>query len=418
MSCTYLSRLCGVMITIGELPPASKPRTHVACTLARTLHNMRTARTRAPRTGAARLQTAPRRRLGRQPLGGRGTVAAAARGGRAGGHIAGRRGGDHARCPRARHLPAAARRRDGAAGRRRAARVLARRAAPPGTAARPRRHLALRVRLVGGRRRRAALRRVVRGGGAQRRPRRLPLAGPACCKRRLGGATARRHLGRLRHEASAGLGALRRVEARLRRLGAVGGCSYCCPEPVPTPALIVRLPTPRPQRGDLSILGASRAAEARTGFKDCRLPEWMAALPMVRLRLREDVIAAGERSGHQATRCTTEFLRAARAMHTARIRHAYAMHCRQLRTSCSTCCTSQSRPRATCPSCAGCCSPPPTSPPRRGATRAGSSSARAILVPVLATVEPAHAATRRSSSPPACARLPSRAVRRALASWA
>ena len=83
---------------------------------------------------------------------------------------------------------------------------------------------------------------------------------------------------------------------------------------VPTPPLIVRLPTPsnpfqhlptpRPQRGDSSILGASRAAEARTGYKDCRLPEWMAALPMVRLRLREDVIAAGERSGYQATRRT------------------------------------------------------------------------------------------------------------------
>ena len=50
----------------------------------------------------------------------------------------------------------------------------------------------------------------------------------------------------------------------------------------------------------MSILGASRVAEARTGYKDCLTPEWMAALPLVRLRLREDVIAAGEHGGYQA----------------------------------------------------------------------------------------------------------------------
>eukprot|EP00964_Phaeocystis_antarctica_P105310 scaffold70355_cov72-Phaeocystis_antarctica.AAC.3 len=241
--------------------------------------------TRAPCAGAARLQAAPRRRLGRQSLGGRGAVAAAARGGRAGGHLAGRRGGDHTHRPRAGHIPAAARRRRGAAGRRRAARVLACRAAPPSTAARPRRNLALRVRLVGGRRRRAALCRVVRGGGAQRWPRRLPLVGSACCKRRLVVpqlvATPAAWLAR---EASGGWG--RSVQC--------GGA----PPPLRR-RWWWQLVLP-PQRGDSSILGASRAAEARTGYKDCKMPEWMAALPMVRLRLREDVIAAGERSGYQA----------------------------------------------------------------------------------------------------------------------
>jgi len=133
---------------------------------------------RTPRAGAARLQAAPRRRLRRQPLGGRGAVAAAARGGRARGHLDCRRGGDHAHRARAGHVHAAARGGGGAARGRRAARVLARGAAPPGGAARPRRHRALRVRMVGGRRRRAALRRVVCGGGAQRRAARLPLARP------------------------------------------------------------------------------------------------------------------------------------------------------------------------------------------------------------------------------------------------
>ena len=84
---------------------------------------------------------------------------------------------------------------------------------------------------------------------------------------------------------------------------------------MPTPSLIVRLPTPRPQRGDSSILGASRAAEARTGYKDCKMPEWMAALPMVRLRLREDVIAAGERSGYQASPHHINIISTSRAMH-------------------------------------------------------------------------------------------------------
>ena len=55
------------------------------------------------------------------------------------------------------------------------------------------------------------------------------------------------------------------------------------------------------------------------------MPEWMAALPMVRLRLREDVIAAGERSGYQAsphhitsTCCTCH----AYATHRPRVHHA------------------------------------------------------------------------------------------------
>ena len=45
------------------------------------------------------------------------------------------------------------------------------------------------------------------------------------------------------------------------------------------------------------------------------MPEWMAALPMVRLRLREDVIAAGERSGYQAPHCIY-------VLHVPCIRHA------------------------------------------------------------------------------------------------
>jgi len=81
----------------------------------------------------------------------------------------------------------------------------------------------------------------------------------------------------------------------------------------------------RPQRDDASILGASRAAEARTGYKHCLPPKWLAALPMVRLRLRKDVIATGENSGYQA-RCTRPCPRAASAVHTPCTRHAHAMH--------------------------------------------------------------------------------------------
>ena len=81
----------------------------------------------------------------------------------------------------------------------------------------------------------------------------------------------------------------------------------------------------RPQRDDASILGASRAAEARTGYKHCRPPKWLAALPMVRLRLRKDVIATGETSGYQA-RCTRPCPRAASAVHTPCTRHAHPMH--------------------------------------------------------------------------------------------
>ena len=84
----------------------------------------------------------------------------------------------------------------------------------------------------------------------------------------------------------------------------------------------------RPQRDDASILGASRAAEARTGYKHCRPPKWLAALPMVQLRLRKDVIATGETSGYQV-RCTRSCPRAAErrahAMHTPCKRHASAM---------------------------------------------------------------------------------------------
>ena len=80
----------------------------------------------------------------------------------------------------------------------------------------------------------------------------------------------------------------------------------------------------RPQRDDASILGASRAAEARTGYKHCLPPKWLAALPMVRLRLRKDVIATGENSGYQA-RCARSCPRAASAMHTPCKRHAHAM---------------------------------------------------------------------------------------------
>jgi len=45
------------------------------------------------------------------------------------------------------------------------------------------------------------------------------------------------------------------------------------------------------------------------------MPEWMAALPMVRLRLREDVIAAGERSGYQASPHHINIISTSRAMH-------------------------------------------------------------------------------------------------------
>ena len=84
----------------------------------------------------------------------------------------------------------------------------------------------------------------------------------------------------------------------------------------------------RPQRDDASILGASRAAEARTGYKHCLPPKWLAALPMVRLRLRKDVIATGENSGYQA-RCTRSCPRAASAPCT---RHAFVTQRRRART--------------------------------------------------------------------------------------
>lgn len=45
---------------------------------------------------------------------------------------------------------------------------------------------------------------------------------------------------------------------------------------------------------------------------------------MVRLRLRKDVIATGERGGYQA-RCTRSCPRAASAVHTPCMRHAHAM---------------------------------------------------------------------------------------------
>ena len=52
-----------------------------------------------------------------------------------------------------------------------------------------------------------------------------------------------------------------------------------------------------PRRGELSILGKQRASTTpRDGFMDCEAPAWLAALPLVELGLREDVVSKGERS--------------------------------------------------------------------------------------------------------------------------
>ena len=55
-----------------------------------------------------------------------------------------------------------------------------------------------------------------------------------------------------------------------------------------------------PRRGDSSILGSARAAAPREGFHECRMPEWLIALPMVQLALRPDILPA-DNSGYQAT---------------------------------------------------------------------------------------------------------------------
>jgi hypothetical protein len=55
-----------------------------------------------------------------------------------------------------------------------------------------------------------------------------------------------------------------------------------------------------PRRADVAILGTQLAGPLRTGYRNCTVPEWLKALPLVELVLREDVIARGERNGYQA----------------------------------------------------------------------------------------------------------------------
>ena len=162
---------------------------------------------------------------------------------------------------------------------------------------------------------------------------------------------------------------------------------------------------------------ATRTASRPSGWRRCR---WCgcgcARMSSPRGSAAGTRRAAPDRAHVLQAPCT----RHACAMHTPCKRRAFVTQHRRPRTSCSTCCTSRSRPRATCLSRAGCYSPRPTSPPRRGATRVGSSSAWA-RVPVRATRPRGQPPQREAGDvcrrPAACTRLPSgAAVSRALAS--
>ena len=56
-----------------------------------------------------------------------------------------------------------------------------------------------------------------------------------------------------------------------------------------------------PDRHDSTVLGSWRTQRAGAGFQDCKLPEWLKVLPIMKLQMRKDVIRENSETGYMCT---------------------------------------------------------------------------------------------------------------------